>query len=464
VLARALGAGGAERGSVLIEVMVGAIVLAIATAAVLSGLDGAQDTGRKNKNRSVASTLAQQDIERMRAKPITSLANYGEVRSVNVSGVNYTVNSQTDWVRDSSGVVSCTDDSTQAEYLKVTSTVNSPASIASPVKEATLLTPAPGAFGTNAGTAAVKITDRDGNPLAGVTVAMSGPQALSDTTNDLGCAIFGYITAGAYTAQVSGGLVSWNSEVPAEAPVTVAAGKTSLATMELDNPGSLRAHFRLPPGAPTGLTPQWNQITVAHSKLPGGLKLFPDAPGPMSPSIDAMNLFPHRDGYGVYAGGCEANSPAYWNANYFQPGGHGYVQLEPGETLKDVDVYMPTILVHVERTGLSTFQNANVTLKEIDTAPGIDCQGATGTGVSVSAAKAGVTAVPTWEVAFAVPFGKYRVCAAAGNGTIRKITTTSSSSPSDQTLGSEVNRSLTATTGANAKFVIPTSGGTTGSC
>src|SRR5262245_54544296 len=149
-----------ERGSVLVEVMVGAIVLAITTAAVLSGIEGAQDTGRSNKNRSVASTLAQQDIERMRAKPITSLANYSEVRTVNVSGVDYTVNSNTDWVRDASGVVSCTDDSSQAEYLKVTSTVNSPKTITSPVKEATLLTPAPGAFGTNSGTAAIKITDR----------------------------------------------------------------------------------------------------------------------------------------------------------------------------------------------------------------------------------------------------------------------------------------------------------------
>ena len=40
------------------------------------------------------------------------------------------------------------------------------------------------------------------------TVSLSGPQALSDTTNREGCAVFGYILAGDYTITVPGGLVS----------------------------------------------------------------------------------------------------------------------------------------------------------------------------------------------------------------------------------------------------------------
>ena len=38
----------------LIEVMVGALVLGIATVALLDGLDGAQKTGTRNQARSVA--------------------------------------------------------------------------------------------------------------------------------------------------------------------------------------------------------------------------------------------------------------------------------------------------------------------------------------------------------------------------------------------------------------------------
>jgi hypothetical protein len=65
--------------------MVGAIVLAIVTFAVLDGMSGAADTGERNRQRSVASTLAQQDIERLRAFEITDLSNYRETRNVNMA-------------------------------------------------------------------------------------------------------------------------------------------------------------------------------------------------------------------------------------------------------------------------------------------------------------------------------------------------------------------------------------------
>ncbi len=60
--------------------MIGALILAISTVAVLNGLDGAQKTGRVNKERSVSATLAQQDIERLRSYPITALSNFSQTR------------------------------------------------------------------------------------------------------------------------------------------------------------------------------------------------------------------------------------------------------------------------------------------------------------------------------------------------------------------------------------------------
>lgn len=81
-----------QQGSLLVEVMVGALVLGITTLAVLSGLDGAQDTGARNKARSEYSVLAQQDIERLRSKPITSLSNYNETPLVKVGTVDYVYN------------------------------------------------------------------------------------------------------------------------------------------------------------------------------------------------------------------------------------------------------------------------------------------------------------------------------------------------------------------------------------
>jgi type II secretory pathway pseudopilin PulG len=93
-------------GSMLIEVMVGAILVVLTSAAVLDGLNGAQDTGQRNKARSVSASLAQEDQERMRAMPIDDLSNYHDSRTVSVSTAPYTVDSRADWVRDSTGVVS----------------------------------------------------------------------------------------------------------------------------------------------------------------------------------------------------------------------------------------------------------------------------------------------------------------------------------------------------------------------
>jgi len=385
-----------QQGSLLVEVMVGTLVLGITTMAVLSGLDGAQDTGAKNKSRSEYSALAQQDIERLRSMPITSLSNYGETRTVRVGTVDYTVTSKTEWVRDSSGVVSCTDDNAQAEYMKVSSEVTSPSDTQqTPTKETTLLTPAPGAFSATSGTATVLLTDRDGNPLPGVGVALSGPASLSDTTNALGCAIFGYIPAGTYSAQVSGG-VTWASQLPATAPVTVNAGRTSLSAIEVEEPASLRAHFQASTG-PAG----WSRITVAHAKLPVGFRHFPSSTATtLVSSIDAANLFPHHDGYGVYAGSCEKNNPAFWDSNYFRPGSPGYIELDPGDNLKSVDVEMASLTLAVKKT-TSPSRRVHVTVTQID---GPECtQKLVDTVVAPSTS-------PLVTIPVSLPFGQYRLC------------------------------------------------------
>jgi hypothetical protein len=261
----------------------------------------------------------------------------------------------------------------------------------------------------------VLLTDRDANPLPGVGVGLSGPASFSDTTNALGCAIFGYIPSGTYSAQVSSG-VTWASQLPASGPVTVNAGRTSLTAIEVEEPASLRAHFK----NPDGTNALWSRITVAHAKLPAGFLNFPDdsATSPVS-SIDAANLFPHHDGYGVYAGSCELNNPAVWDSDYFQPGGSGYIELDPGDNLKSVDVLMPKLTMSVVKTTVVA-RPVRVTVTQIDapecTEKLVDTTVASNTSALV-------------EISLSLPFGRYRVC--VDDGVNRK--TSSSFNPSTNT-------------------------------
>ena len=201
-LARRLRLNGQE-GSLLIEVMIGAVMVVVISGAILNGLAGAEDTGERNKSRTVSASLAQQDQERMRAMPVDELSNYENTRPVDVSGVTYTVVSDSEWVRDANGIVSCTNDSTQAQYMKVSSTVSSEISKEAPLTTTSLVSPPRGTFSVTSGTAAVQVVDRDQNPLPGVRVDITGPDSLSDVTNDIGCVVFGFIPEGPWKLEIS---------------------------------------------------------------------------------------------------------------------------------------------------------------------------------------------------------------------------------------------------------------------
>ena len=64
-----------------------------------------------------------------------------------------------------------------------------------------LVAPPVGSLGPSQGTLAVKVSDRQRRPDEGtMPVGLSGTTTLSDNTNALGCAVFGYIPAGTGTS------------------------------------------------------------------------------------------------------------------------------------------------------------------------------------------------------------------------------------------------------------------------
>src|SRR4051812_50081077 len=91
-------------GYALIEVVVSAAVLAMVAVAVLAGVDGAQRSTGREKARSVAASLAEQDQERLRAMPVEQLATYAPGTPVlPLGGASHTGLSESEWGRDDTG-------------------------------------------------------------------------------------------------------------------------------------------------------------------------------------------------------------------------------------------------------------------------------------------------------------------------------------------------------------------------
>jgi hypothetical protein len=437
----------------LIEVMVGALLLGLATTAILNGLDGAQATEKRNKIRSVQSTLAQQDIERMRSIPVTSLTNLNQTRTVTVAGVNYTVLSTTSWISDASGQVSCSDPNAGAEYLKLSSKVTSPGS-KNNVTETALLSPGLGQLNASLGLATVKLVDRNGNPIASTTVNLSGASSQTKTTNSLGCAVFGYIPAGSYATSVPG-FVEMASNGTASDPLMVYKGRASFAQMQVDRPASIKATF-VPPSGNTLFTPATNvtsdDITVMNANLVPSAKLFTGTAanvltastclGP--PTSSACGLFPFVDGVAVYAGSCPANNPASYagQSNYFSTSGRGFTNLTSGQVGAPVSVEMPTLRINVTRESVSgsvpTWTQTQLLITSLDA-------GCPTTAFSQTLTRTAANTPVPFDVA--LPFGKYRICAStlgrtsATNSTLvnRKYTTSATAgssppNPADQNL------------------------------
>jgi hypothetical protein len=430
----------------LIEVMVGALLLGMATTAILNGLDGAQAVEKKNKIRSVQSTLAQQDIERMRSMPVTSLTNLNQTRTVTVAGVNYTVLSTTTWISDATGQVSCSDPNAGAEYLKLSSKVTSPGS-KNNVTETALLSPGLGQLNASLGLATVKLVDRNGAPLAGKTVNLSGASSQTKTTNSLGCAVFGYIPAGSYTASVPC-CVEMDSNGTANEPLMVYKGRASFGQMQVDVPASIRATFVGPSGNTT--TPAsafvWDSITVKNGNLVGAKKTFVQSTGKVH-QADAGGLFPFLDGVGVYAGNCDANDPINYQANYFSPPGpRGFTNLDPGDSFRGLNVEMPVVKVTVYRTNTTT----NMVYAEVKLTP-TDTNCTTTASATFTFSSAGTPA--NFEIP--VPYVSYTVCAANRSSIFSSTFRKTTGSVTVKTIPAPATTNLTLTTSSTTGGCLP---------
>jgi type II secretory pathway pseudopilin PulG len=348
-----------ERGSILLEALASAVLLALLTLAVLEAVDGASASSGRNKARSVAAQLAEQDQERMRGMRFIDLSNYNASNPVPVDGVTYTVASRADWIRDATGgTESCTNDSTQSNYLRIRSTVTSNVvgSQTAPVVIDSLVAPPVDTFGPDQGTLAVKLVDRDGNTLPGKNVTISGgPRTLSDVTNGAGCAIFAFIPKGDYDITLPA--PGWVTDKPIPAGKVI-AGQVNVVAINYDQAATVTGSFytQLPTDtAPTTKVVGW-KLSGDNAGLGGTPKTTIATPAAGAAQVTASDLYPFKTAYSFYSGDCqgpldtEFNVPTKKNPTYYSTH-QGLKALNPGEVVGSMTIVQPAVTLKVLNGG-----------------------------------------------------------------------------------------------------------------
>ena len=338
-----------EAGFGLIEVIVCVALLTVIALGIFATIDRTSEVSASSRSRAIAADLAEQDQERMRAFKATDLTNYNGSRTVTVAQVRYTVRSSASWVADKSGTESCTNNSSQADYLKITSTVSWPAQLADrPVKMVSVVAPPPGGLGPTRGNLVVQLTDQADQPLEGIPVGLT-PTGTSLLTNSEGCAFFGYLAVGAYQATFS--QVGWvdpagNSNVALNG--SVSAGTTMTLTDRYAAAAQIAVGFDTKVGAAAAQPAQAQSVTVANPGLPvPGTRTT--APGSLQSVITSSNLFPFTTGYGVYAGSCPSADPTVYDPAYWSKY-PGLVTTTPGAS-RAVTVREPALNLLATRSG-----------------------------------------------------------------------------------------------------------------
>jgi Tfp pilus assembly protein PilV len=391
----------AQRGFALIEVVVSAALLMVVAGGVMAGIEGPSAISGKNEARSQASTLAQQDQERMRAMPFNSLVGYTQTTPVTVAGITYSRYSKAIWVRDNATPDSCTTaaDDTSGDYLKITSKVTPPGG-QRPVQIDSLLAAPPGGTSTK-GTLAVQLKDQLDAPVVGQSVSIAGPDNMTVATNDVGCAVFGLVTQGNYTVTFQRtGWVDPSAINSVTRSTSVTAGSTTIVTHSYAQAGKLNVSVDTKVGAAAAVASPAKAIMVSNGGVPAGTITFPAPAAPaQGSSTFLVDVFPFPSGYGVWAGTCTNGNPTL----YALPAVTGAPG--PGATV-NVTVRQPAITV-TSATGVPSFGTYPTQSGEHIVYTSIDA--GCGEKRSQTAGSGGIVPYP------GMPYGNYKVCGDLSN-------------------------------------------------
>jgi type II secretory pathway pseudopilin PulG len=302
-----------EDGFVLIEILVSALVLVIASAGVVALLQTTVHTQAAERHASEAYSLAQEDQARLATMRVEQLWALDETRTITLNQTQFTVHSTGNAINDITSAPSCGEGTYKVDYVQVTSAVTWPGmSNAEKARIVSKLAPSKGSLSPTKGSLAVSVTNQAQAPMPGVSF-YGGSGAINGSTDATGCAIFPNLPEGNYSVTVSGeaaGLVNKEGKGSELATLPVAGGDTRRSAFEFDHPGTIPVEFKYRVGSEEKfLTSSADSVVVNNTGMKQA-RIFGTPGGTRLTTVEATPLYPFSSAYTIYAGSCASNNPA----------------------------------------------------------------------------------------------------------------------------------------------------------
>lgn len=368
VARRLIERGRAQQGFTLIEVLVSALIVTLIAGAVAGGLmANIKATGDQHR-RTEAQALAEQDQERLKGLSAEQLDNLTQTYTTTQDGYRFSVSSRAWYLNSTTGASCSSSGGAGATYFKTISTVSwtDPTGTArSLATDESVITPPAG------GSILAQFHDQTTAPLSGVSVAATGPESDSATSDGNGCTIFTGLATGDYNLTFTdNGYVDPNGNASPLTDTTTVAS-TGIATPSRGNPiemglgGGITGNFvtiannssgvqTTFPARADGLAWYGSGGGYSMSNLrtndPTGSSIYTSlattttagtGPGGLFP-FASLNPTSYANNYQVWAGTCRAEQP---------PAGRDAFTVTPGSTQPSAQVVEPALYLATTRSG-----------------------------------------------------------------------------------------------------------------
>jgi Tfp pilus assembly protein PilV len=410
-----------EEGFVLIEILVSALVLTIASAGVVTLLATTTGSQAEQRHSSEAYALAQEDQARMASMRLSTLNRLDQTRTVKLNKTNFQVRSRGVFINDKTSTPSCGVGTSSADYVEITSSVSwNGMNPGEKAKIVSLLSPSNGSLDSNNGTLAISVTTQSQVPVPNVYVS-GGSGAFAGYTGASGCAVFADLPAATYSTTISGeaaGVVNKNGSYTEQKSLTAVGGDTKTTAFEFDRPGTIPVNFKYRVGSSSEFkTSGADSVVANNSGMTAGRVIW--TPGTLrEPTVNATPLFPFTSTYFLYAGSCASNNPDP-EGKGLNPAAVASVVAPRGGTAAAATLQLPA-LETVVKNGSTALAGAKVTITDKA------CKDANGNFVkrTYTTNAAGMPSNSQTGLAeLGLPWGSYDLCVSANiAGTNRRKT------------------------------------------